>query len=201
MTVPISTNDVSDVIPQQERSYPVTTILPTAQENQAMTNSTSTNETTPPIGPDAERTTTLATPTMPMASRTSLAAITGRPPNSSDLPKIQTLSRELWDIRRKLTADGVRESVIVDKLKLLHAAYVPEPMSTSSDRALQVLKTRLREIEKDLENERCLRLKAEATLQDIRRECKAPFVVPALLDAFISISNLTTQALQRSKES
>ena len=165
MTDPISTNDVSDVIPQQERTSPVTDTLPNAQENQAMTKATSTNETTPPIGPASERTTTplteptaertttppiepaaeraptLATP-MPMASSsslasTSLAAITGRRPNSNDLPKIQTLSRELWDIRRKLTAEGVRESVIVDKLKLLNAAYVPEPMSASSDRALR----------------------------------------------------------------
>jgi len=66
---------------------------------------------------------------------------------------------------------------------------------------LEALKTRLKEVERDLENERHMRLKAEASLQDIRRECKAPFVVPALLDAFISISNLTTQALQHSKRS
>lgn len=223
MADPVSTNGVSDVVREQERTFPVITTLPNAQRNHVTTNSAATSETTPPIKPATERTTTLVTPAMPIATRssfatnsslatslalastsitsTSLAAITGRPPNSSDLPKIQTLSRELWDIRRKLTADGVRESAILDKLKLLHAAYVPEPMSASSDRALQALKTRLREVEKDLENERHLRLKAEATLQDIRRECKAPFVVPALLDAFISISNLTTQALQHSKGS
>ncbi|KIJ94941.1 hypothetical protein K443DRAFT_683374 [Laccaria amethystina LaAM-08-1] len=206
MTDPVSTNDVLDVVPEQERTFPVTTTLPNAQENEVPTNSASTNQTTPPIEPAAERTTTLAAPTIPIATSsslatssplasTSLAAITGRPPNSSDLPKIQTLSRELWDIRRKLTAEGVRESAVLDKLKLLHASYVPEPMSASSDRTLQALKTRLRKVEKDLENERHLRMKTEATLQDIRRECKAPFVVPALLDAFISISNLTTQAL------
>jgi len=34
------------------------------------------------------------------------------------------------------------------------------------------------------------RLTAEALLRDVRRECKEPFVVPALFDAFILISEL-----------
>jgi len=39
-----------------------------------------------------------------------------------------------------------------------------------------------------------MRLETEDVIKDIRRECKAPFVVPGLLDAFIKLSRLTTQA-------
>ena len=53
---------------------------------------------------------------------------------------------------------------------------------------------RIRKLEQDLEAERMLRLEAEDVVRDIRRECKAPFVVPGLLDAFIKLSRLTTQA-------
>ncbi|KIK54415.1 hypothetical protein GYMLUDRAFT_249563 [Collybiopsis luxurians FD-317 M1] len=35
---------------------------------------------------------------------------------------------------------------------------------------------------------------AEAIVEDIKRECKEPFVVPALLDAFLSVSRLTNQS-------
>ncbi|KAJ3752050.1 hypothetical protein EV360DRAFT_89124 [Lentinula raphanica] len=35
---------------------------------------------------------------------------------------------------------------------------------------------------------------AEAFVDDVKRECKEPFVVPALVDAFFSISKLTTKA-------
>ncbi|KAM6495095.1 hypothetical protein JOM56_009718 [Amanita muscaria] len=52
------------------------------------------------------------------------------------------------------------------------------------------------ELEEELERERSLRLGAEATLKDVERECRAPFVVPALLEAFTTISNLTTQAMK-----
>ena len=50
-------------------------------------------------------------------------------------------------------------------------------------------------IELELESERHRRQTAEEALMDVRRECKEPFVVPALLDAFIRISQLTTEAL------
>ena len=44
--------------------------------------------------------------------------------------------------------------------------------------------------QEDLDTER---LEAEDIVKDIRRECKAPLVVPGLLDAFIKLSRLTTQ--------
>jgi hypothetical protein len=44
-----------------------------------------------------------------------------------------------------------------------------------------------------LEIERKRRVEAEQALQDVERECKEPFVVPALLKAFINISKLTSE--------
>jgi hypothetical protein len=35
-------------------------------------------------------------------------------------------------------------------------------------------------------------MEAEQALQDVERECKEPFVVPALLKGFIEISKLTS---------
>ena len=50
-------------------------------------------------------------------------------------------------------------------------------------------------VEQQLKQERRRRMEAEATLKDIERECREPFVVPALLDAFITISKITTQVM------
>ncbi|KAF9004745.1 hypothetical protein BDQ17DRAFT_1354606 [Cyathus striatus] len=50
----------------------------------------------------------------------------------------------------------------------------------------------------DLENERRRRREAEAVVEDIQRECKEPFIVPALMDAFIKVSRLTTNVPKNS---
>lgn len=47
-----------------------------------------------------------------------------------------------------------------------------------------------------LEEERKLREEAENALADVRRECRHPFVVPTLLDAFVQVSKLTTRGLK-----
>lgn len=56
------------------------------------------------------------------------------------------------------------------------------------------METRIRKLEQDLDTERRLRVEAEDVVRDIQRECKTPFVVPGLLDAFVKLSKLTTQA-------
>lgn len=62
------------------------------------------------------------------------------------------------------------------------------------------LESRIRKLEQDLDNEKRMRLEAENVVKDIRREYKTPFVVPGLLDAFIKLSRLTTQATRSSTE-
>ena len=56
------------------------------------------------------------------------------------------------------------------------------------------MEKRIKKLEQDLDTERRMRLEAEDIVKDIQREYKAPFVVPGLLDAFIKLSRLTTQA-------
>ena len=46
-----------------------------------------------------------------------------------------------------------------------------------------------------LEVEQNKRAIAEQSLKDVERECKEPFVVPALLKAFIKISQLSSTAV------
>jgi hypothetical protein len=52
-------------------------------------------------------------------------------------------------------------------------------------------------VEKELRAERKRREEAEAVLIDIERECREPFVVPALFEAFVSISKITSQAMDQ----
>lgn len=51
---------------------------------------------------------------------------------------------------------------------------------------------RLESVETALVDEGRKRLEAEGILADVIREQKEPFVVPALLEAFVSISKMTT---------
>ncbi len=49
-----------------------------------------------------------------------------------------------------------------------------------------------------LRAERLRRAEVESMMNDTTRECKQPFVVPALLDAFIKIGQMTGDALKES---
>jgi type II secretory pathway component PulM len=59
-----------------------------------------------------------------------------------------------------------------------------------------VTKARIEQFETELQAEREKRRRLEDAIEDIRRERREPFVVPALLDAFIEISKLTNGALE-----
>ncbi|KAF5364574.1 hypothetical protein D9758_005520 [Tetrapyrgos nigripes] len=54
-----------------------------------------------------------------------------------------------------------------------------------------LMKTRLQLAEKKFEAEKTRRMKLENTLKEIEKECREPFIVPALLDAFMMISELS----------
>lgn len=45
--------------------------------------------------------------------------------------------------------------------------------------------------ERALDEERRARTRAEAALEDVRRELRVPFVVPAVVDAFLRIAHFT----------
>lgn len=62
---------------------------------------------------------------------------------------------------------------------------------------LPATKARLEMVESELRAERKRREEAEAALNDIERECREPFIVPALFEAFVSISRITSQAMDQ----
>ncbi|KAG8221484.1 hypothetical protein J3R82DRAFT_1697 [Butyriboletus roseoflavus] len=101
---------------------------------------------------------------------------------------VSRLTRELWDTRRQLTAMRAREQVILDDLERVGAR--PESAGSGADRN-GVSQDELLRLEAELRAERTRRVRAERALSDVERECRAPFVVPALYQAFIRISELS----------
>ncbi|KAL0952447.1 hypothetical protein HGRIS_006716 [Hohenbuehelia grisea] len=116
------------------------------------------------------------------------------PPKPSDGPEINQLTRELWDIRREMTKHEAKEKSIRKRLKEMNALKsADDPNETFTQIALR---SKLESLERELEDERRRRSEAERSLDDVRQECRAPFIVPALLEAFITISKLSNKALQ-----
>ncbi|KAJ6551181.1 hypothetical protein B0H19DRAFT_1156798 [Mycena capillaripes] len=105
--------------------------------------------------------------------------------------EVQELRRELREVRRQLNADIVQERAIVENLRDLG---VMEEGSDASEIDF-VTKARIEQFEAELQAERARRRRLEDIVEDIRRECRAPFVVPSLLDAFVEISKLTNEAI------
>ena len=134
------------------------------------------------------------------------------PHSASDLETINRLTREFWDTRRQITAAVAQTTAITRTLKDMGAPlpqvssppetqgdsckpFIDSILSTSPSHCYVVLEARLQMVELELKNERRKRREAEEALRDVQRECKEPFVVSALLNAFIGISQLTTDAL------
>ncbi|KAJ7677954.1 hypothetical protein DFH06DRAFT_1167477 [Mycena polygramma] len=105
--------------------------------------------------------------------------------------EVQGLRRELRDVRQQLSADIAQERALIENLRDL-GAEVPE---ADSDLDF-VTKARIEQFEKELQAERARRRRLEEIVEDVRRECTAPFVVPALLDAFVEISKLTNEVME-----
>ncbi|KAF8347599.1 hypothetical protein F5887DRAFT_881747 [Amanita rubescens] len=63
------------------------------------------------------------------------------------------------------------------------------------ERQLEDEQKRRAELEESLRVEMKRRVEAEDLLKDVERECRSPFVVPALLEAYATISNVTSRSL------
>ncbi|KAJ7220681.1 hypothetical protein GGX14DRAFT_389084 [Mycena pura] len=105
---------------------------------------------------------------------------------------VHNLRRELWEVRRRLNVEILREREITEKLRA-HGAQEPPNEEQDSEFATKV---RVQQLQSELQTERALRRKADALVQDVRRECKTPFVVPALFDAFVEISQMTSDVVE-----
>ncbi|KAI8986881.1 hypothetical protein BD414DRAFT_545455 [Trametes punicea] len=136
---------------------------------------------------------------------------------SSTAPRVPTL-RELWDIRREITALQARGRSTAAELRAAgqqiplgpEDATPPSMNSGNAGGGADLLKMRELEAEvlalrKQLAQETNARKLAEATLraeralrsevEDVKRECRQPFVVPALFDAFMKIGQMTGDGL------
>ncbi|KAK0495771.1 hypothetical protein EDD18DRAFT_1392898 [Armillaria luteobubalina] len=95
-----------------------------------------------------------------------------------------SLLHELGSLNEEIKTLAARQTVIQEKLKAIGAQTIPEPNFLFRD-----------QFEIEIETERKRRIECEMVLTDIRRECRVPFIVPALFDAFVDISKLTTAAI------
>ncbi|KAG7096650.1 hypothetical protein E1B28_004066 [Marasmius oreades] len=122
--------------------------------------------------------------------------------------RISQLTAELEEVRKRLATELARETVIIHHLTRLSATVptrpeilVPHSSSSSNTPAsgdfatVKAIEARLEFAEKQLEEERGRRKAIEDSLKDVQRECREPFVVPALLDAFLKISTLSSEVI------
>ncbi|KAI9064727.1 hypothetical protein FKP32DRAFT_1625301, partial [Trametes sanguinea] len=137
--------------------------------------------------------------------------------STSTTPRVPTL-RELWDIRREITALQARGRNTAAELRAAgqqiplgpEDATPPSMTGGNAGGGADLLKMRELEAEilslrKQLTQETNARKLAEATLraeralrndvEDVKRECRQPFVVPALFDAFMKIGQMTGDVL------
>lgn len=121
------------------------------------------------------------------------------------------MTREVWDVRREITALREREASLMQRLE---RAKNPDPQAEplrrerpwspeahglpSVEDEIAALRAQLKvetearhTAETALQAERRRREFAERVVADARRECAAPFVVPALMDALIKIAELS----------
>ncbi|KAF8828847.1 hypothetical protein HHX47_DHR3000019 [Lentinula edodes] len=126
-----------------------------------------------------------------------------------DNPLPQLLS-ELNKLRKESSLVHEKQQAILDELRRMGTEdRILEPMfavigiRNEADHGINVdpeaAKIRLRAIEQEITIERKRRNKAMDELRTIEWEGRDPFVVPALLHAFISLSKLTTDTNQKLK--
>lgn len=154
--------------------------------------------------------TNLCTPQVVIGKRTSRSVSplpsAKRSRNRSPLSDDEcSLLHELGSLNEELKYLVARQTRIREKLKDMGAQSVPEPDFCMSLHSFLtsfayaccpiVFRDEVRDLELEIETERKQRIEYETLLTDIRQECRVPFIVPALFDAFIDISKLTTAAM------
>ncbi|KAJ7779189.1 hypothetical protein B0H16DRAFT_1501884 [Mycena metata] len=111
-------------------------------------------------------------------------------------PVVVQLSFELQEIHKEVAGHLFKEQALLQALKNLDADS-PDLVdsSPSTDNDDFVARVRLQMLQNELETVLAKRQAAEASVREIARERQAPFVFPALMDAFVGISRLSTFAL------
>ncbi|KAG6827225.1 hypothetical protein H0H92_012724 [Tricholoma furcatifolium] len=124
-------------------------------------------------------------PQSPIWSGDSLLPISSDPSS-----KIERLQSELLATRRYIKATMLRESEITAELQSLGTTVSARETPEES-----ALREKLHVAEQNLKAETNRRVEAETALEDLRRECREPFLVPEIFDVVETISRLTTRAI------
>ncbi|KIY48582.1 hypothetical protein FISHEDRAFT_58868 [Fistulina hepatica ATCC 64428] len=101
----------------------------------------------------------------------------------------------LVDVRQEIQRLAAREDDLLGKLRR-RGVSLPRGTRTQSWFRLEA---DLNYERQKLERERRRRAELEDFVDDIKRECREPFVVPALLEAFASVSKLSTDGYRVAK--
>ncbi|KAJ7240853.1 hypothetical protein B0H12DRAFT_50292 [Mycena haematopus] len=141
-------------------------------------------------------------------------------PGERDRPAIQQLSLALEDVRKKIKTNLLKEQAIFLALKNLnvdtselidpsfdHSSLENNFSETPHDRislkieltSIKVAKVKVEMLKADLEN---MVARCEAVGQSVKqiaKERRPPFTNPALMDAFVGVSRLSTQVLYSDK--
>ncbi|KAG6888598.1 hypothetical protein C0995_007117 [Termitomyces sp. Mi166 len=112
--------------------------------------------------------------------------------NRHTLIKIDRLMFELQSVRGYIEGNLGRETSIISELETLGHSVPPRESSQEI-----ALREKLQALQSQLEAETRMRIEAETALTDFQKECREPFLVPALYDVVEAISRLTTQVVGR----
>ncbi|KAI6028702.1 hypothetical protein F5J12DRAFT_391490 [Pisolithus orientalis] len=106
--------------------------------------------------------------------------------------RVCLLWQDVMEIRRQQMRLRDKEEVLLGEMEKL--GEKPRPPSSTNSQLRTTSSTterQLAEMEAELQEERDKRVRAEKALEEIERECRSPFVVPALFRAFMTISELS----------
>lgn len=106
-------------------------------------------------------------------------------------PTLKDLMGELWEVRKILSSSAEKEAALVEKIQKQHPQLKIPP--TPEQKELAVLKSQLEEARADAAAQRKVNEGIQRSLDEIRNESKEPFIVPGLIDAFLTISNLAAK--------
>ncbi|KAF5346369.1 hypothetical protein D9757_014170 [Collybiopsis confluens] len=113
-----------------------------------------------------------------------------------DVEEMESLRRENLVLKRERELYAVvpkdRDSGIVRPS--MESGTKGEEQQQQSSGQLHEIREELARLRSAVDEERSRRVEMEGIVEDIKRECRAPFIVPALVDALAEISRLTTRA-------
>ncbi|KAF8638460.1 hypothetical protein AX17_002194 [Amanita inopinata Kibby_2008] len=124
-------------------------------------------------------------------------------PSQSLIEKLRALTERVKVVeedlvnerRRRLAAEEQLKGALAKETHLATTLKVAQRRWSEVSEELTSERERKVKLETELGRERRKRFDAEAVLKDVERECRTPFVVPALLEAFSAVSKLTTLAM------